>query len=52
MDTSVKEVAFWAFCPECKYWKLKEEEEPCCDCLEVPFKEGTNKPEKFEAKSK
>lgn len=26
-----------------------EEYYPCCDCLEVPFREGTFKPERWEA---
>lgn len=28
----------------------REEVYPCCDCLEVPFRDGTTKPEKWEAK--
>lgn len=42
-----KEVYFHEYCNKCKFEKLKEEEEPCNECLHVPAREYSHKPEKF-----
>lgn len=43
----MKEVRFDIYCKICVYHKLKENEEPCCDCLAVPGKDCSRVPEYF-----
>lgn len=45
-----KIVAFDLFCRTCKHEKLKENEKPCCECLEHPVNLYTHKPTEWEAK--
>lgn len=40
-------VDFKTFCDICKYKDLKEEDEPCCDCLENPANEDSRRPVYF-----
>lgn len=55
MNDTYKEVYFDHYCKTCKYESVKEEENPCCECLENPVNlylhkpvNGANKYEKFE----
>ena len=48
MDNNFKEVAFALYCPRCKCKELEGFKPPCNECLEVPMRAGTSKPEKFE----
>ena len=43
-------VNFGTYCKTCKYEELKENEEPCDECLDVPCNEHTNKPVRWEEK--
>ncbi|MBQ0089512.1 MAG: hypothetical protein KBT27_09300 [Prevotellaceae bacterium] len=47
-----KIVDFEYYCRYCVNFKKKEEEEPCCDCLEVPARYNSKKPERFEPTEK
>jgi hypothetical protein len=48
MNDGYKEVYFREYCPRCKFKERKEEQVPCCYCLEAPFNYASHKPEKFE----
>ena len=48
MSDSTKFVAFEKYCNKCKYCKVKEEDMPCTECLEVGAREGTEVPDRFE----
>lgn len=48
MDRNLKEVAFAMYCKRCKNHDLEGFKSPCNECLEVPMREGTSKPEKYE----
>lgn len=45
-----KEVYFDEYCKKCKYEVLKEEEEPCYECLLYPVNQYSHKPVKYEEK--
>ena len=45
-----KEVYFDQYCKSCKHEKLKEEENPCCECLRHPTNEYSHKPVMYEEK--
>lgn len=51
MEEIYKEVYFDKYCPTCKYKNLLEDEEPCCDCLDVSVNAYSHKPVKWEEKS-
>ena len=58
MDANYKEIRFDKWCHLCKHYAHKfpdadfsfEAQEPCNTCLEVGMREGTEKPEHWEAK--
>lgn len=50
MDTTIKEVDFEKWCKTCKYEKREEEEDPCWDCLDQPWRENSTKPIEWEEK--
>ena len=50
MEESYKEVYFDQYCKKCKHGKLKEEEKPCCECLEHPINTYSHKPVMYEEK--
>lgn len=62
MEYPQKEVRFDEFCPQCKFYKLDEGEDPCNDCLQNPsnlhsrvpteFKEANNAKTSTNAKSR
>lgn len=49
-DSKMKEVDFKTYCKICKFKSKEDYEDPCNSCLEVPMREGTFKPEKWEKK--
>lgn len=44
----MKEVYFDQYCKTCKHRDLKEEDKPCCVCLEEPMNYNSHKPVKYE----
>lgn len=50
MDDNTKLVDFALYCPMCKHNGKKESEEPCDECLEVPARRNSHKPERWEGK--
>lgn len=52
MEDLYKEVYFETYCKTCKYKDRKEEQLPCCDCLEEPVNLQSNKPVKWEEKTR
>lgn len=50
MEGMLKEVYFDNFCSQCVHKDTDENEEPCCDCLEVPGRPYSHTPEYFERK--
>lgn len=47
-----REVYFGQYCKTCKYEKLKEEDSPCCECLEESTNLYSHKPIKWVEKEK
>lgn len=47
-----REVDFNKYCVTCKYLEVDEVEDPCNECLDEPYNEYTDKPIKWEEKSK
>ena len=47
MAEFTKFVDFETYCKTCKYEKTDEGEDPCNDCLAVPARENTRKPERW-----
>lgn len=47
-----KEVDFVTYCPKCVYWKKKENESPCDECLAAPTSLYSTKPLRFEERNK
>ena len=47
-----KEVDFVTYCPKCAYWKKKENESPCDECLAAPTSLYSAKPLRFEERNK
>lgn len=47
MSDNMKIVEFDTWCPSCKYYKTKETEDPCNECLGVPANESSTKPVKY-----
>ena len=50
INEGYKEVYFDWYCKNCKHEKLKDNEEPCNECLDNPVKLHSHKPVKFEEK--
>jgi hypothetical protein len=51
MEDSYKEVYFGQYCETCKYEKLKEDEDPCHECLNETVNLYSHKPVKWEDKA-
>lgn len=47
MERNFKEVAFALYCPKCTNKDLEGFKSPCNECLEVPMRDGTSKPEHY-----
>lgn len=50
MNQTNKEVDFASWCKKCKHRRCSEDEEPCRECLDVPGREDSHKPIKWEEK--
>lgn len=44
----LREVYFNVYCKSCKYWKTKDTDEPCNDCLSNPANIDSHKPVRYE----
>ena len=49
-QNSDKEVYFSTYCDKCQYSDLKEEEDPCYECLDNPVNTYSHKPVNFKEK--
>lgn len=47
-----KIVQFDIWCPQCKYWKMPEDEDPCHSCLNESANFASTQPVKFELNAK
>lgn len=45
MDTTTKIVEFGQYCPTCRNFEKEEDEDPCCDCLNIEVRDNSHKPE-------
>lgn len=52
MEYSEKIVRFDIWCPKCKHRNKAENEEPCYDCLQEPVNIDSQKPIKWEDRTK
>ena len=52
LDRVYKEVYFDKYCKSCKYKNLKEDEDPCHDCLNEPSNLYSHKPVNYVEKEK
>lgn len=52
MENAYKEVYFKDYCDKCKHKELKEDEDPCYDCLAEPVRVNSHKPINFEEADK
>lgn len=50
MDDNMKLVFFDEYCPKCKRSDKDETDDICNECLHVPARQNSHKPEKFEEK--
>ena len=50
MEDTYKIVRFDEYCKKCRYEKLKDDEDPCNECLTNPVNAYSHKPVKFEQK--
>lgn len=50
MENKTKEVRFDIWCNKCKYSDLKEDEDPCNECLSEPYNINSHKPTCFKEK--
>lgn len=45
-----KEVYFNKYCKKCKHDKLKDNDEPCSECMSEPINLQTHRPVRYEEK--
>lgn len=50
MNDEYLEVYFDQYCKTCKYYELKENKDPCDECIAIPMNENSHKPINWEAK--
>ena len=50
METNFKEVYFNTYCEMCEHSGNTEDETPCDECLAIPAREYSHKPEYFKEK--
>ena len=50
MIDELREVYFNMYCDMCKFKDVKETEKPCNDCLAIPARPFSHKPEYFKEK--
>ena len=44
MESKQKEAWFWMYCKHCKNSCIKDDEDPCDECLGQPYNEDSHKP--------
>ena len=44
MESKRKEAWFWMYCKHCKNSGIKDDEDPCDECLGQPYNEDSHKP--------
>lgn len=49
-DNEFKEVYFHEYCKQCVHKDVKEEDDPCRECLDNPINSYSHKPTEFKAK--
>lgn len=49
-DENMYEVDFKTYCKTCKHEDIPESKDPCFECLDYPYREGTRKPMEWEPK--
>jgi hypothetical protein len=49
-DEKYKEVYYHKYCMKCKHANLKDTDEPCAECLDIPINLHSHKPVNFEKK--
>ena len=47
-----KEVYFGDYCKSCKHYKLREDKDPCDECLSAPVNLYSHRPTKWEQSTK
>lgn len=52
MEVIERFVEFDRYCKTCKYERLEDSKDPCCECLDEPVNLYSTKPVKWEAKEK
>ena len=52
MEYEYKEVEFWKYCEKCKYYRVKDVNDPCNYCLAEPVNLHSAKPVYFEEENK
>ncbi len=50
MEPNTKEVNFRLYCPKCKFYNLKETEDPCNNCLTHGYNFDSTKPVEYKEK--
>ena len=50
MERNYKIVSFYTYCQTCKYKDNSDDDTPCDECLKVPARLGTTKPERWKSK--
>ena len=48
MEITEQEVNYEKYCKLCKHGDKNEFQDPCADCLDMPFNRGSEKPLMFE----
>ena len=51
MEDTYKEVYFNEYCKTCKHFELREDEDPCHECLNNPANVYSHKPVNWEDKN-
>lgn len=51
MSNNVKFVDYFRYCASCEHWDKQESESPCDECLELPAREDSHKPEYYNKSS-
>lgn len=51
MNNNVKFVDYFRYCASCEHWNKPECEDPCDECLTLPAREDSRKPEYYKKAS-
>ena len=51
MEGDLHEVEFDTYCPTCRFKETDEAESPCRECLNVPARVDSRRPERYWAKT-